>query len=333
MDILDKCEDPQLDGVFGGELEFPSNTYYPPGTVCAKDFSRNSCFSTGDSGSPLMVRERTRPMRFYAEGILSFVKGCDVFTFGAVDDEETRWQLTQRSQNPSTYTKISCFLPWIARQYGLEYKDDGETDPACYQGQGDPLDRDVDNCNITISTLADVFTGERECIFPFYYGGRKYDQCVLFDESEFVYPVFRCPTRGITTKIDGINSYPIIPLTEGLCPSVVSDPNSDLDPEIQDCPPFSRRALFQQCKNNCPGVRAFGIIGGGAALAFVGAAAGIQLLAPAAMGIGGLGVAGVGGNMLLQSTCTTPYCTTPSGQCCLLTMPSLVGGLQCPDRC
>ena len=39
-------------------------------------------------------------------------------------------------------------------------------------------------------------------------------------------------------------------------------------------------------------MRAFGIIGGGAALAFAGGAAGLQLLAPAAaaaVGLGGLG--------------------------------------------
>ena len=97
MDILPKCQDPQLDGVAALPLQFPSNTFYPPGTVCATDFSSQSCFSTGDSGSPLMLTEKTRPMRFYAEGILSFVKGCDVFTFGAVDDDETKWQLNQQS--------------------------------------------------------------------------------------------------------------------------------------------------------------------------------------------------------------------------------------------
>merc|ERR1712106_835017 len=85
MDI-DTCRDPLLNGVFGGVLTNASNSYYPPATVCAKDFSRQSCFSTGDSGSPLMVTEKNRPKRFYAEGILSFVKGCDVFTFGAINE-------------------------------------------------------------------------------------------------------------------------------------------------------------------------------------------------------------------------------------------------------
>ena len=67
------------------------------------------------SGSPLMDTEKNRPMRYYAAGILSFVKvGCNVFTFGATDCKKNNWQLTQQSQNPSKYTKPSCFLPWIA---------------------------------------------------------------------------------------------------------------------------------------------------------------------------------------------------------------------------
>ena len=250
MEILDKCQDPQLNGLYGGELEFPSNTSYPAGTVCAKDFSRQSCFSTGDSGSPLMVREETRPMRFYAEGISSFVKGCDVFTFGASDENRTKWQLNQQSENPSTYTKLSCFLPWVAEQYGLEYKVSDPTDPACYESQGDPEDGE-NTCRITPSNQIDVFTGEVECIFPFYYNGKEYNKCVLFDESGFVFPVFRCPTRESTVKINGISSYPTIGLTEGLCPSV-QDPEV-LDPERGDCDDFARRATFSQCKNNCPG--------------------------------------------------------------------------------
>jgi len=332
MDILPKCQDPQLDGVFGGELEFPSNTFYPPGTVCATDFSTQSCFSTGDSGSPLMKAEKTRPMRFYAEGILSFVKGCNVFTFGATDLNETRWQLNQQSQNPSTYTKLSCFLPWVAAQYGLDYKPDGPTDPACVEGQGDPLDEEKNICRITPSGLTDIFEGEKECIFPFIYNNQKYEECVLFDESGFVYPVFRCPTRESTVKIDGISSYPTIALTEGLCPTDQTNANSPLDPNDETCGPLARRSPFQQCKNNCPGVRAFGVIGGGALLAFSGALSGIQFLGTAAAGLGAVGVAGVGGNAVANMMCFTPYCRARSGECCLL-VPNLSNGFECPDSC
>ena len=54
MDILDTCEDPK-NSPLCISLQYPSNSSYPKGTVCAKDFTKQSCFSTGDSGSPLMV--------------------------------------------------------------------------------------------------------------------------------------------------------------------------------------------------------------------------------------------------------------------------------------
>jgi len=272
------------------------------------------------------MNEKNRPQRFYVEGVLSFVKGCDVFTFGATNEAETNFQLNQRSENPTTYTKLSCFLPWIAEQYGLDYKMSGTEDSACKQSSGNQNDGD-NTCRITPSNLVDVFLGEVECIFPYYYDGKKYENCSLFDEDDFVYPVFRCPILESTEKIDGISSYPVIGLTEGLCPSDPNDNMSPLDPS-KECDPLQRRAVFSQCKNNCPGVRAFGIIGGGAALAFVGAAAGVQTLAAVGLGVGGLGV---GGTVLAQTMCAPPYCTANSGQCCFLA-PSL-NGLQCPDSC
>jgi hypothetical protein len=242
MDI-ETCRDPLLD-VFGGALENPSNSIYPPATVCAKDFTRQSCFSTGDSGSPLMLTEKTRPMRFYAEGFLSFVKGCDVFTFGPIADENNSWQLNQQTENPNVYTKLSCFLPWVGQQYGMEYMTSDENDPACIDRQGDPLDGE----NTCTTVVGDV-----ECIFPFYYGSKKYEQCVLFDELGFVYPTFRCPTRSSTQKIDGINSYPRNAFTEGLCPTIETDSTSELDPTDQNCDQLARRSPFSQCKNNCRG--------------------------------------------------------------------------------
>ena len=58
---------------------------------------------------------------------------------------------------------------------------------------------------------------ELECKFPYYYDGVKYDECVLYNEKVFVYPVFRCPTLDITTKINGINSFNSWSLVGGLC--------------------------------------------------------------------------------------------------------------------
>ena len=92
-------------------------------------------------------------------------------------------------------------------------------------------------------------------------------------------------------------------------------------------------------------MRAFGIIGGGAALAF---ASVLGVLGPIA-GVGAVGnirtiliciyytyhiitgAVGLGGSMVAQAMCFTPYCRAVGGQCCLLTGD--VNGLVCPDTC
>merc|ERR1712218_212295 len=67
------CQDPQTD--FWTEVPFkhPTNSYYPPGTVCATEVQGEFCPTSGESGSPLMVRDDQG--RMAAEGIHSFIKG------------------------------------------------------------------------------------------------------------------------------------------------------------------------------------------------------------------------------------------------------------------
>ena len=80
--------------------------------------------------------------RFEVDGILSFIKGCRIFLFGAAPASaqfSTFNSLEQRSDNPSVYTKLSCFLPWVAQQYNLNY-DQQINDPACSQGTGNITD-------------------------------------------------------------------------------------------------------------------------------------------------------------------------------------------------
>ena len=275
MDIFPECEDPK-NSTFG-PLLCPSQTPYPPATVCAFDFAKQACFTPGESGSPLMTQDRIK--RFYIEGILSFVKGrgCDIF-----------------STNPSAYTKLSCFLPWIAQQYGMDYEKEKETDPKCFQGTPGSISKNetclqesrlingkeekIEKCQNTPSSLQEYLAGEQDCIFPFYYNGRKYNECIVFTEAGYVYPAFRCPVRDIVTKIKGINSFDISAIqdanqtkdcssfgcqifqvqkycphsTKGF-PSNCSDPTSPLDPSITDCTAECRRAAFSTCKNNCPG--------------------------------------------------------------------------------
>jgi len=121
-----RCKDPERSAVSAKPLKCPSDTAYPAGTICAKDFSRQACFSPGESGSPLMTLDDNIE-RFYMEGILSFVKGrgCDVY-----------------SNNPSVYTKLSCFLPWVAEQYGMSYKLPIEKDLFCTEGNPGSISKD-----------------------------------------------------------------------------------------------------------------------------------------------------------------------------------------------
>lgn len=170
------------------------------------------------------------------------------------------------------YAKLSCFLPWIASQYGLSY--DAVPDESCSKGTGPTVPfnstHDYDSvCRNAPGT--DNFRKERPCIFPFYYRGKgPYDRCMLFEEEDFVYPVFRCPTRNITTKFPGtdINHFEeTLELTEGYCQDMAlaiatcdftidEDGGPDcqrlLDPELE-CSPNWQVPPFSTCKNDCPG--------------------------------------------------------------------------------
>ena len=95
------------------------NSPYPAGLVCASEFQEVSCFVTGDSGSPLMLMEENSD-RYYTEGILSFVKGCTFSNYEILPNSNA-FYVKMSSDDPSAYTKLSCYLPWIADQYGLDY--------------------------------------------------------------------------------------------------------------------------------------------------------------------------------------------------------------------
>ena len=119
-----ECRDPKEEDILDGFVfpyTYPTNTYYPPGLVCAREYQRNFCPTSGESGSTLM--KENSEGRFEATGILSFIKGCRIFRFADNLQNYPVFErhniLDQRSSNPSVYTKISCFLPWIADQYDL----------------------------------------------------------------------------------------------------------------------------------------------------------------------------------------------------------------------
>ena len=68
----------------------------------------------------------------------------------------------------------------------MKYESTGSLDQACYTGSGDP--QVVKNpCRNTISYLDQWREDlELECKFPFYYNGVEYDECILFNEEDFL---------------------------------------------------------------------------------------------------------------------------------------------------
>ena len=140
--------------------------------------------------------------RLIAEGFLSFIKGCSRLHLRQQEKgNKRRSHLFQATRTPAVYTKLSCFLPWIAEQYDMEF-DEKIEDPndECTQGTGNINDFNSKKCRINSR-------GEDYCIFPFYWNGKLKEQCVFLEEDDFLFPVFRCPTRNITRKINGINSF------------------------------------------------------------------------------------------------------------------------------
>ena len=144
----------------------------------------------------------------YIEGLLSYIKGCTLLAVAEPVEQARDGRQRQRgsllfqeSANPNVYTKLSCFLPWIAEQYNMEYESPGITEEECEAGTGNKDEiNDAGQCRCACST-------ESLCRFPFYFNGKYYDQCTMFEEDDFILPVFRCPIYDTVNKIDGINSY------------------------------------------------------------------------------------------------------------------------------
>ena len=190
-------------------------------------------------------------------------QGCNTFVTVEKRDNGTKRineRLKQWSANPVVYTRVSCFLPWISEQYNLSYDDD--TDDDCDDaGTGDqePI------FNFNPKPCRTVTEVGRECIFPFYFGGRRYDGCFTPEFDGLKLPLFYCPAYNVTTKINdsftnNINNFDSTDWNENLqflCLVDPSDPDSELDPGRRpvnrDCDISEARRPFKTCANNCPG--------------------------------------------------------------------------------
>ena len=283
MEIV-QCRDPTFPFISFGTLEDPNtDTYYPPGTICAKEVNGKLCPTSGESGSPLMTQETDGFQKIKTEGILSFIKGCSVYAFGRIQTfygpdllmglnvsvyTETN-TIIQRSENPLVYTKLKCYLPWIAEHYDLEYDRIDDVDAECIAGSGNET-FDQKTCHNTPTTLQEkILRAGLPCIFPYYLDGKLVnDTCSKFNEDTFLDPVSRCPIWNVTTKINGINSYnssdPRL-IYGGYCidqdkdlgplgPGIFNSPiQFNLNPDIQNCTILMKLTPFSKCQNNCRG--------------------------------------------------------------------------------
>ena len=278
MDFVD-CEDPNfsLSLVLNYTHKFPSNTFYPPGVICARGgFCGGFCPTSGESGSPLMTQEKDGFRKISTEGLLSFVKGCEGFFFGKyqkilepglsgfdINSTDTNVEVIQMLSdpfalgptNPLAYTKLYCYLPWIAEQYDLEYEGTSSDDPSCLSGSGDKELNGTRVCRNVPSTAKEIINGiERECIFPYYMDERLInDTCFKLNEEDFLDPVPRCPIWPVTTKaVDGINKYNSSD-TRLIIGGYCEGENGELDPEENGCSLDERVTPFSLCKNDCKG--------------------------------------------------------------------------------
>ena len=220
--IEERCEEPRISEFAAQVIQHPSEAYYPPGLICAKDATLKFCPTAGDSGSPLMVREDGSlgtGERYYIEGILSFLKSCERFRMEQTNTNTTDpfFSFDSFTESPIAYTKVSCFLPWVAQQFGLYFP--AADDEACVKGSGQkpPFNSTHEYDSMCRETAAsDVYGDERECIFPFYLGEKLYNSCALYSPVNLAVPLWICPTRNITTKYPGteINHFTDIDLRE-----------------------------------------------------------------------------------------------------------------------
>ena len=98
----------------------------------------------------------------------------------------------------------------------------------------------------------------------------------LFVDDNFVFPVFLCPVRNITTKrpytnpVTGevlmVNDFQDTGLLQGLCVIQPTPEEAEtgqlvtLDPADESCFSFFRVPAFSTCKNDCPGGKYLDIV-------------------------------------------------------------------------
>ena len=107
LKIEEECKEPTKTEAFDADIKYPSKAYYPPGLICAKDVTFQFCPTPGDSGSPLMVKVEEGSQRYYIEGILSYLKGCERFTMTEINETGTTPEGLRVAPNEKEFTFVS----------------------------------------------------------------------------------------------------------------------------------------------------------------------------------------------------------------------------------
>ena len=126
--------------------------------------------------------------------------------------------LEQFSLNPAVYAKLSCYLPWVAAQYNMDYTPPGDPDPACLNGIGDINEVTAEVCRTNpFSNQWDRRDGvEAACIFPFTLNGVSHSTCILDEATNFTRPIFKCPIRTVKGAGPNGTDYTDYHLTGGV---------------------------------------------------------------------------------------------------------------------
>ena len=162
-----------------------------------RDPSCNSCLYFGLSGSGVVRKldedGEDGTDRYSWVGPLSMYKGCDrVWT---LDNG-----LLSAGENPGVFTSGHCYLGWIAEQYNMKMPRDYFVPASCSISRGslEDVNKTGEECRTTAGTQCDFSGGHT-------FGGILYDQCRLYAQEGYAYPINRCiDTQVISYLISNI---------------------------------------------------------------------------------------------------------------------------------
>ena len=300
-----------------------STSYYPEGSFCGTDPSHNTCFDTGDSGSGIIMKRKDpiKGIQWTWEGALSAYRGCDQFVqfprsicngslCQELPNQFNYWTTGAHGGNPGIFSQGSCYLSWIAEQYGLKISEKYK-DIVC-QKEVNPDRKDKEE----IDCLSQDIRGTKDtggigitnCDFTI-------NQTVLDDPTNFKGTFAQlasgqCSLRALEGYVQMVNQ----------CPIRIDDTQA----------PLGYKVGVGICANNCKGVKASSIVVGGS---LVLAAAGLSSLQVLPIVAGGIGVAGLGGLILTRGACLGPLFCQRGSQCCRVVFGGLNRGNICPPRC